>query len=41
MLDARGIPIALPRRGDDRREVITGWRDALQREAQPGAERVA
>ena len=41
MLDARGIPIALPRRGDDRREVITGWRDALQRETQPGAERVA
>ena len=41
ILDARGIPIALPRRGDDRRAVIGGWRDALQREAQPGAERVA
>lgn len=41
VLDARGIPIALPRRGDDRREVIAGWRDALQRESQPGTERVA
>jgi hypothetical protein len=41
ILDARGIPIALPRRGDDRRAVIAGWRDSLQREARPGAERVA
>ena len=41
ILDARGIPIALPRRGDDRRAVIGGWRDALQREPAPGAERVA
>ena len=29
ILDARGIPIALPRRGDDRREVIAGWRDTF------------
>jgi len=41
ILDARGIPIALPRRGDDRRAVIAAWRDALQRESRPGAERVA
>jgi hypothetical protein len=41
ILDARGIPVALPRRGDDRRAVIAGWRDALQRELQPGSERVA
>ena len=41
ILDARGIPIVLPRRGDDRRAVSAGWRDALQRESQPGAERVA
>ena len=41
ILDARGIPIVLPRRGDDRRAVIAGWRDAFQREPQPGGERVA
>jgi hypothetical protein len=41
MLDARGVPIALPRRGDDRRAVIGGWRDAMQRESPPGSERVA
>jgi hypothetical protein len=41
ILDARGIPVALPRRGDDRRAVIAGWRDVLQREQQPGSERVA
>jgi hypothetical protein len=41
ILDARGIPIALPRRGDDRRATLAGWRDALQREAAPGSERVA
>lgn len=33
MLDARGVPIALPRRGDDRRAVLAGWRDALARES--------
>jgi MutL protein len=32
MLDARGVPIALPRRADDRRVVLTGWRDAFARE---------
>lgn len=41
VLDARGVPIALPRRGDDRRAVVTSWRDALMREAAPGSERVA
>ncbi len=32
VLDGRGIPIGLPRRADDRREVLSGWRDALMRE---------
>jgi hypothetical protein len=41
ILDARGIPIAYPRRGDDRRAVVAGWRDALGREASPGVERIA
>jgi hypothetical protein len=41
MLDARGVPIALPKRGDDRREVLAGWRDTLMREAAPGSERMA
>ena len=41
VLDARGVPIALPRRGDDRRTMQAEWRDALAREAPPGAERVA
>lgn len=41
ILDARGIPIALPKRGDDRREVLAGWRDTLMREAAPSSERVA
>lgn len=34
ILDARGVPIALPRRGDDRRAVLAGWRDALMRETE-------
>ena len=34
ILDARGVPIALPRRGDDRRTVLAGWRDALARESE-------
>jgi hypothetical protein len=34
MLDARGVPIGLPRRGDDRRAVLAGWRDALGRESE-------
>lgn len=33
LLDARGVPIALPKRADDRRAVLAGWRDALSREA--------
>lgn len=41
ILDARGIPITYPRRGDDRRAVVAGWRDALQREASAGVERIA
>lgn len=32
VLDARGVPIALPRRIDDRRAVLSSWRDALVRE---------
>ena len=32
VLDARGVPIGLPRRGDDRRAVLAGWRDAFMRE---------
>ena len=34
VLDARGVPIALPRRGDDRRTVLASWRDALMRETE-------
>ena len=41
ILDARGAPIALPKRGDDRRAVLAGWRDTLMREAIQGSERVA
>jgi hypothetical protein len=41
ILDARGIPIVLPRRGDDRRAMVVSWRDALAREPAPGVERVA
>jgi len=32
VLDGRGVPIALPRRADDRRAVLAAWRDALTRE---------
>jgi hypothetical protein len=32
VLDGRGTPIALPRRADDRRAVLAGWRDAFARE---------
>jgi hypothetical protein len=35
VLDARGVPIPLPRRADDRREVLAGWRDAFAREGDP------
>jgi MutL protein len=41
VLDARGVPILLPRRGDDRRAVLAAWRDALAREGTPGVERLA
>ena len=41
ILDSRGIPIAYPRRGDDRRAVVAGWREALHRETSPGVERIA
>jgi hypothetical protein len=32
ILDARGVPISLPRRGDDRRALISSWAEALGRE---------
>jgi hypothetical protein len=38
VLDARGVPPALPRRPDDRREVMAGWRETFLREP-AGAER--
>lgn len=41
VLDARGIPIALPRRGDDRRSMLGSWRDALQREPPVAGERLS
>lgn len=41
VLDARGVPITLPRRGDDRRQVLAGWRDTLLRDATSGMERLA
>ena len=34
ILDARGTPIPLPRRADDRRAVLDGWRDAFAREGE-------
>jgi hypothetical protein len=34
ILDARGMPIALPRRADDRRAVLAGWRDAFGRDGE-------
>jgi hypothetical protein len=36
ILDARGVPIPLPRRADDRRAVLAGWRDAFAREGEAG-----
>jgi hypothetical protein len=33
ILDGRGIPLALPRRSDDRRAVLAAWRDVFLREA--------
>jgi hypothetical protein len=32
ILDARDVPLTLPRRADDRRAVLAGWRDAFARE---------
>jgi hypothetical protein len=40
VLDARGVPIALPRRAEDRRTMLASWRDVLQREVVPGRERL-
>jgi hypothetical protein len=40
VLDARGVPMALPRRAEDRRAVQSAWQDALQREIVPGRERL-
>lgn len=37
VLDARGTPIALPRRADDRRAMLAEWHDQLLREAVSGA----
>lgn len=33
VLDARGVPLGLPRRSDDRRAVLASWRDVFTREA--------
>lgn len=35
VLDARDAPLLLPRRNDDRRAVLTSWRDAFLREPRP------
>jgi hypothetical protein len=32
ILDARDVPLTMPRRADDRRAVLAGWRDAFARE---------
>jgi MutL protein len=37
VLDARDVPLLLPRRNDDRRAVLTSWRDAFLREPRPPA----
>ena len=39
VLDARDVPLTLPRRLDDRREVIAGWLETLLREPIPGRPR--
>jgi len=41
VLDARDVPLTLPRRIDDRREVIAGWLETLLREPVPGRPREA
>ncbi len=35
VFDARDIPLALPRRADDRRVVLAGWRDAFTLDPEP------
>lgn len=37
VLDARDVPLLLPRRTDDRRTILAAWRDALQHEPHVGA----
>jgi hypothetical protein len=41
VLDARDAPLILPRRSDDRRAVLGGWRDTFVREVRPPTEGVA
>lgn len=41
VLDARDVPLMLPRRSDDRRAVLSAWRDTFQREVRPPAEGAA
>jgi len=41
VLDARDVPLQLPRRTDDRRAVLTSWRDALVREPAVASEGAA
>jgi len=36
VLDARDVPLLLPKRTDDRRTILAAWRDALQREPHVG-----
>jgi hypothetical protein len=37
ILDARDVPMVVPRRSDDRRSVLAAWRDVFGREAQMSA----
>jgi hypothetical protein len=41
VLDARDVPLMLPRRTDDRRAVLSAWREALMREPAVSAEGAA
>jgi hypothetical protein len=41
VLDARDAPLLLPRRSDDRRAVLSAWRDTFHREVRPPAEGAA
>jgi hypothetical protein len=41
ILDARDAPLLLPRRSDDRRAVLSAWRDTFQREVRVPAEGAA